>query len=98
MLRIELNTVTPAHNNGAAAAGSMSLGMRTAASVRRMQYSASYNDDLVFTIERPNLKEDLHPPLRVTPLICSLSHIWKRPRLQDLHVAIELLINPGHSP
>lgn len=41
MLRIPLNTVTPAQRRGAYSAGSASAGMLTTASVRRVQYSAS---------------------------------------------------------
>jgi hypothetical protein len=39
--RMPLNTVTPAQSRGAYVAGSALAGMRTVASVRRVQYSAS---------------------------------------------------------
>ena len=121
MLRTPLKRVTPAQRRGAAETGSMSLGMRTAASERSVQYSASsmalvnqalllsslllssplYFSPLLSTSflssplrstsllsSSPSLYtvEHLHPPSREIPLMASLLHIWKLPRLHCLHV------------
>jgi len=90
MLRTPLNRVTPAQRRGAAETGSMSLGMRTAASERSVQYSASTRDQytkyLTSTLHNVSFESNLHPPSREIPLMASLLHIWKLPRLHCLHV------------
>jgi hypothetical protein len=102
MFRTLLNRVTPAHSSGAALAGSRSVGIRTAASARRVQYSASISDQSrnfqTCKEKKRRGKErrekerkgegpcNLHPPSREMPLICSFEHIWKLPRLHCLQV------------